>query len=268
MRFWTLLVAALVMAPSIALAGEHAEAPAETPAKAPVSETFRPTAGDAPREHGAPFNPAQYFHLWGSPGAHYGKDATGGPLGDGVMTDPHTGEVILDHHGRPFEEPMSPAFIFLVLNFALFLWILARFGGPAFRKLAADRHDQIKTALDEAAKLREAAAAKLGEYESKLKRADDEITKLVAGMRADAEADQKRILDNAERQAAQMKRDAESRIAAEIEAARAALTREVTAAAAAAAEQLLREKITPADQGRIVASFIADVQGATRTEAR
>jgi F-type H+-transporting ATPase subunit b len=88
-------------------------------------------------------------------------------------------------------------------------------------------------------------------------------------MRADAEADKKRILEAAERQAAQMKRDAELRIAAEIETARAVLTREVTAAATAATEQILREKLTAADQQKLVGAFIGDLQGAaSRKEAR
>ena len=55
-----------------------------------------------------------------------------------------------------------------------------------------------------------------------------------------------------------MKRDAEQRIAAEIEIARAQLTSEVTAAAAAATEKLLREKVTPDDQHKLVSTFISE----------
>jgi F-type H+-transporting ATPase subunit b len=81
-------------------------------------------------------------------------------------------------------------------------------------------------------------------------------------MRVDAENEKQRILAAAEAQAQLMKRDAELRIAAEIELARAQLTREVTAAAAAATEKLLREKMTAGDQQALVGSFIADVQHA------
>jgi F-type H+-transporting ATPase subunit b len=149
----------------------------------------------------------------------------------------------------------------MLLNFAVLLGILAKWGWPIAHKTARDRHDLIKNALDEAASLRKQAADKLAEYGSRLKHADAEIAKLVEGMRADAENERKRILEAAAAQAALMKRDAELRIAAEIEAARAQLTREVTAAATAATEKLLREKMTPGDQQRLVASFIAGVQG-------
>jgi F-type H+-transporting ATPase subunit b len=208
-------------------------------------------------------DPTTWFRFFGNPFGHYGKDVAGGKFGDGVQLDPKTGV----EEKTPEEEPMSPPFIFMVLNFVLLLWILAKYGKPPIQKLAADRHDQIKSALEEAAKLRQQAADKLDEYQGKLKQADSEITKMVEGMRADAEADKKRILENAERQAVQMKRDAETRIAAEIELARTVLTREVTAAAIAATEQLLREKMTSADHQQVIGTFIAGVQNHTGKEA-
>jgi F0F1-type ATP synthase membrane subunit b/b' len=182
------------------------------------------------------------------------KDAMGGPLGDGKMVDPTTGAVVNE------EEPGSPPFVLMLLNFGILMLILGKYGGPVAKKLAVDRHDQIKTALDDAAKLREQAQTKLTEYEARIKNVDDEVKKLVDGIRADADADKARILEAAAKQAAQMKKDAETRIAAEIELARAQLTREVTAAAAAATEKLLREKMQPADQAKLVGNFISNVQ--------
>ncbi len=241
-------------------------APAENAEHNPSESAAKEAAGDDITKEGhgkdkgdeAHHDPSKHFNFLGSPGEHYGKDEFGGKYGDGQMIDEHTGEVVHE------EEPMSPPFIFMVLNFAILLGLLAWKARPAAQQLAADRHDQIKTAIDEAAKLRKQAADKLAEYETRLKDADAQITKLVEGMRIDAEADKKRILEAAERQATQMKRDAEQRIAAEIETARVALTREVTAAAAAATEKLLREKVSGADQQKIVGSFIAGVQAAPR----
>jgi F-type H+-transporting ATPase subunit b len=203
-------------------------------------------------------DPTHHFNYLGFQPGHVfdylGKDEYGGPMGDGKMVDPQTHQVIHE------EEPASPPFIFMLFNFALLLGILLWKGKPVAQGAAAERHDQIKSALDEAAKLRKQAADKLAEYERRLKDADAEIKKMVDGMRADAEADKQRILAAAETQSALMKRDAEQRIAAEIELARAQLTREVTAAAASATEKLLREKMTAGDQQNLVTSFIADVQ--------
>ena len=210
-------------------------------------------ASNAAAEHGAHHgDPTKHWNWFG---IHYGKDLAGGKLGDGVNLDPKTGKEV----GGP-EEPMSAPIVLMFLNFVALMALLLWKGKPAVQKLAAERHDQIKTALDEAAKLRKQAQDKLAEYESKLKDADAEIKKIVDGIRTDAEADKVRILANAEKQSAQMKRDAELRIAAEIDVARAMLTREVTVAASAATEKLLRAKMMPADQQKLVGAFIADVK--------
>lgn len=259
-----LFAAALLFAPSLALADE-APAVEKHP---PISEPAGGGHGAGHETaHGAHHDPSKHFRFFGSPVDHYGKDATGGVYGDNIQLDPATGQPMVDSHGQALEEPMSAPFIFMVLNFALLLVLLSWKGKPAFQKLAVDRHEQIKTALDEAAKLRRDAQEKLAEYDSKLKAANDEITKLVEGMRADAEADKKRILENAERQAAQMKKDAEQRIAAELESARAMLRREVALAATGAAEKVLREKMTAADQTKVITTFITDVQQSAK-EAR
>jgi len=224
-------------------------------------------AGDDIKVDGAGTSPVQDAHgghgghggdlteHWNWAGIHYGKDLAGGKYGDGKNYDPKTGRTI----GGP-EEPMSAPFVLMVLNFVILMFILVKFGKPAAKKLASERHDQIKTALDEAAKLRKQAQDKLAEYETKLKDADSEIKKLVDGMRADAEADKARILANAAAQSAMMKREAEQRIAAEIELARANLTREVTAAATTATEKLLREKMLVTDQHALVSTFINDLK--------
>jgi len=226
----------------------------------PGSEHHAEASGpghEAAHEEG---DPSKHFNFFGLEPWHLfdymGKDELGGKFGDNKMTDPESGRVI------PEEEPASPPFVFMLLNFALLLGLLAWKAVPFGRKTAEDRHDLIKSALDEAAKLRQQAADKLAEYDQRLKTADAEIQQLVAGMRADAEADKRRILAAAETQAAQMKRDAELRIAAEIESARAQLAREVSVAAAAATEKMLREKMTPSDQQNLVNAFLADVQRA------
>jgi len=212
----------------------------------------------APGEVFADLDHTKHFNWFGF--SYRGKDQYGGKFGDGKVLD-HDGNVVIDPHtGSPLaEEPMSAPFVLMVLNFVILLGILLWKGRPIARQMAGERHDLIKNALDEAAKLRKQAADKLAEYETKLEDADAEIKAMVEGMRKDAEADKARILANAERQAAQMKKDAEARIAAEIELARAALTREVTAAAAGATEKLLREKLQAADQQKLVTTFISDL---------
>jgi len=233
-------------------------APGDSATPSGPGTEHHPEGGNAADEEEP--DPSRHFNFFGFQPGHLfdyiGKDEYGGEFGDGKMVDPHTQQVIHE------EEPASPPFLFMLLNFALLLGILAWKGRPVAQKAAEDRHDLIKTALDEAAKLRKQAADKLAEYEARLKDADEQIKQLVEGMRVDAKNEEARILAAAEALAAQMKRDAELRIAAEIELARAQLTREVTAASAAATEKLLREKLTAGDQQTLVTAFITDVSNA------
>lgn len=201
-------------------------------------------------------DPSQNFNWFkGIPFGYYSLDAKGGPLGDGKLgTGPNAPTV-----SAADEEKMSAPFILMFVNFGILLLILAKFAGPAARKMAESRSDQIKNALEESAKLRQQASDKLEEYKTKLADADAQINKMVADMRASADADKTRILDNAAKQAEALKRDAEARIAAEIARARIELKREVSIAAAAAAEKMLRERATGADQTKLVDTFIADL---------
>jgi F-type H+-transporting ATPase subunit b len=261
-----LLISAVLCAPVVAFAQEGEP-----------GRVTHEAAGDSERAEGSgtEHHPDQAHEEEHDPTKHFnffnfsfrGKDEFGGKFGDGQMVDAHTGEVVKEEGKAAPEEPMSAPFVLMLLNFGLLLLILAKYGGPAARKLAKERHDQIKTALDEAAKLREQAQQKLAEYETRIKDVDSEVKKLVDGIRADAEADKKRILEAAAVQAAHMKRDAELRIAAEIQMARTQLQREVTAAAATATEKLLKEKVTADDQNKLVSTFITNVQTG-RKEAR
>ena len=271
------LIAALAFASLTATTAFAQEAPAGDTAHPEAERAAAAGAGDSEKANGpgtehhaeggtaedeAEPDPTHHFNYFGFQPGHLfdyiGKDEFGGAFGDDKMVDTKTGQTIHE------EEPASPPFIFMLFNFALLLGILAWKGMPVGHQIAAERHDQIKTALDEAAKLRKQAADKLAEYEARLKDADAQIQKMVDGMKADAEAEKVSILAAAENQAALMKRDAEARIAAEIEHARALLTREVTAAAAAATEKILREKTNASDQQNLVASFIKDLQSSGR----
>ncbi len=216
-------------------------------------------AGTGHDEHG---DPSKSFNWVGHP-APFGSssynnlDQEGGPLGDGLMGPEK--RALKEHE---FEEHMSVPFVLVLVNFGIILFVLGWKVGPMARQMAEKRSDDIKGALDEAARLRDEAKAKLEEYSGKLRQAESEIDTMIKQMRADADAERKRIIANAEEQAALFKKDAADRIRAEIERAHVVLQREVVAAATAVAEQLLREKTTPADQAKLIDGFLGNVAAA------
>lgn len=173
--------------------------------------------------------------------------------------------------GQPLEkgEPvMSPPMILMLMNFAIVLIIIGWKVKPAISRYVVGRHRTIKEALDEAAKLREQAQAKLDEYNEKLAAAEKEVEQIISDIRASAKAEKERIMADAEAQAAALTKDAEARIAAEIARAREQLAREVAVAAVAAAEKLLRDKSTMKDQTSLIEGFIADVASQQSSQER
>lgn len=163
------------------------------------------------------------------------------------------------------EEAKAPPFVLMLLNFGLLLVILGWKAKPALGNYADKRHRQIKSALDEASRLRAEAEEKLAEYKQRIAKVDAEVDAIIADIRADAEAEKRRIIAGAEAQAQTLKRDAENRIAAELSRARDNLSREVVLAAIAAAQGLIEKNTSAADRNAALDSFLADLEDAPDT---
>jgi F-type H+-transporting ATPase subunit b len=248
---FALALIAGVTAGGAVAAAQHAEAPHPT-AEVPEQHGEGGGEGHEAADHGAHHeDPSKYFNWFGhiapfGSSSYKSLDKQGGTL-------------------EPGETHMSVPFVLVLVNFGIVLFIIGWKVGPMATQMAAKRSDEIKGALDEAARLRNQAKEKLAEYDSKLRAAESEMAKLIEDMRKDAESEKARIIAAAEAQAAALKKDAEERIAAEIDRARVSLQREVTAAAGLVAEQVLREKTTAADQAALVDTFLRDVNAGARS---
>jgi F-type H+-transporting ATPase subunit b len=176
---------------------------------------------------------------------HYGKDDHGGTY-------------------EPGEHAMPPPFAGVVFNFLAFVWLLGRFAYPSVKRVVRERHDEIAASLAEGARLREAARARLADYDQKIAALDSEIAALVGGIRREAEAEKTRIIADADARAQRMQRDAEQQIAADMVRVRATLEREAVEAAIAIAERLLVEKTTDADQRVLADRFLKGLQESAR----
>ena len=179
----------------------------------------------------------------GEPGAAHGEHH--------VLTNPIENWFEFDYKSKG----LPPPFSMQVLNFLAFAAIIAKFAGPSLRKSVRQRHDSIKKDLEEGSRLRAEAQRKLEEYSGKLASLQSEIDRLVATIRAEAEAERKRLLKEAQARAERMQRDAELQIQAEIQRVRIMLEREVVVAAVKLAETLLIEKTTDVDQKALADRF-------------
>lgn len=185
--------------------------------------------------------------------AAHGEAAHGEPAAD-AHGGGHGGALTVDGllHGEHIGELWGSIFNFLIL-FGIFFWVIKTKVNPS---LAAKR-EAMQEAMAEAARLKAEAEAKQREFQSRLERLDDELDAIRADMVKAGESERDRIVAEAEKKASRIRKDAEFVIAQRFKQLREDLTKEAVESAMLAAETVLREKATPADQTRLADVYLA-----------
>ncbi|MCA9706824.1 MAG: ATP synthase F0 subunit B [Myxococcales bacterium] len=181
------------------------------------------------------------------------------PAAEGGHGGGHGGE-----HAGGHLEWLTPVFghtgslglVWILINFAVLMWILNKILFQPLINRTRDKHDAVKSEIDKATAAREEAESVLSEYKERLDRLDDEIAELMADAKRKAEADRKRILEAAEHEAEQIKAAAKAAAEREAGARRRQLEAEIVDRAVERAEALIRQGITPADQRGMVDRYV------------
>ncbi|MBU1406326.1 MAG: F0F1 ATP synthase subunit B [Proteobacteria bacterium] len=146
-------------------------------------------------------------------------------------------------------------------NFAGLVFILVFFLKKPFTNGLSSRRDGIKDQL-EALESRKAEAEHLyKEAEAKLAKLDDEVNSIITEAVKQGEAEKEKIIADAERNAGDIKRQAEMAVAHELAEAKARLKGEIAEQAVLLAEELVKKNIQPADQSRMVELSLEKVGG-------
>ncbi len=161
-----------------------------------------------------------------------------------------------------------PPFLASVINFALLVFIVVRFGKKPLAAALSKRKDTIVRDLEDARRMREAAEQRLGEYEAKLAKIHEELDRLRREFRDQGERDKQRILAEANERRERMKKDAEILLSQEVKQIRQELVVEVVAEATRLARDLLAKEMTLGDHDRFADAFLAEIRsGAKRNGA-
>jgi F-type H+-transporting ATPase subunit b len=146
--------------------------------------------------------------------------------------------------------------MFFAINFALFVFVLVYFAGPALRKFFADRSVTIRTALSraqsalaEAEDLANKAAARMAALASDLKKLSDELEQETAYQVG-------KVAELAKSTAERIRRDTEMHGSALSEAARRRVRAQLAESAATLARDLIGRNFQPSDQGRLLDGFM------------
>jgi F-type H+-transporting ATPase subunit b len=159
----------------------------------------------------------------------------------------------------PWGEHDKTGVLWLVLNFAVLLYILEKLLFSKLRARTAEKHDLIKAELDKATKARNEAESIIREYRDRMDRLDGEVNELMADAKKRADADRRDIIEAAEAEAERIKASATAAAEREAAARRRQIEKEVIDRALERAESLIRSKIGPTDQRRMVDDYIGDL---------
>jgi F-type H+-transporting ATPase subunit b len=148
----------------------------------------------------------------------------------------------------------------LALNALILYFLLFKFGKKPIANALRQRKQSIMKGMEDAARMKAQAEARLAEYEQKLRDIDQEVERIRREMKEAGEAERARILAEAKERRARMERDARTLIEQELKAAREALLRDTVRAAVKSAEVTLLAKIGDADQLRLADEYLGAVK--------
>ena len=148
---------------------------------------------------------------------------------------------------------------FRVLNFAVLVFLLVKFGAKPIASGLAGRQKKIKDDIEDLESRRDEAEKTYRAFEAKLAGMEKEIDSIVDKAVAQAEIEKQKILEKAEQSAEDMKRQAEMAINNEIMVARRTLKNDIAEQATAMAEELIRKNLKADDQVKIIEDYLDKV---------
>jgi F-type H+-transporting ATPase subunit b len=154
---------------------------------------------------------------------------------------------------------MPVPFLANIINLSVLLYLGFRFGKKPLEEGLKKRKTDLMRDIDEAAKVKAEAEARLGEYEGKLKKIDDELARIKKEYAEQGERDKERIVRDAKEKRARMKRDAELLVEQEGKALEKSLVEQTVARATALAEDLVKQKLASSDHERLADEYLRDV---------
>jgi F-type H+-transporting ATPase subunit b len=140
---------------------------------------------------------------------------------------------------------------FIVLV-GLLAWVIRKKGNPAL----AARRAEVEKELEEARRLRAEAEKRHLETASRLEKLDQEMVQIRGEMIKAGEAERDRIVEQAEEKAARLRKDTSFLIEQQIKQLRKELMQEAANAAIVAAQELLQERTTDADQDQLAEAYL------------
>jgi F-type H+-transporting ATPase subunit b len=151
--------------------------------------------------------------------------------------------------------------LFKAVNFAILLGVLIYFLRKPIAGYLVRSAGEMKQGLDAARKSAAETAAEVAQQKRNIEGMQAELERMVAAAKVDATAELRRMTEQAEAQAAKSKAQTALQIEQEVRKARQALQAEMAEQTTRLAERLIRERMTPELQARLVAGYTRQMGG-------
>ena len=146
-----------------------------------------------------------------------------------------------------------------VMNFAVLLIVLIKVLSKPIANGLRARQQSIREQFTDLEERKAEADSAYQTYEEKLESIDQEIKDIIQSAVAQGEAEKERIIEEANRAAEDIKRQAEMAIQHELAEAKLKLREEVANQAVVMAEELIRKNLQEADQVKLIEDYLAKV---------
>lgn len=146
-----------------------------------------------------------------------------------------------------------------VLNFAVLLIVLVKVLSKPIANGLRARQQSIKEQFTDLEERKADADRAYQTYEEKLAAIDQEVSDIIQAAVAQGEAEKERIIEEANRAAEDIKRQAEMAIQHELTQAKLQLREEVANQAVMMAEELIRKNLQETDQVKLIEDYLAKV---------
>jgi F-type H+-transporting ATPase subunit b len=157
-------------------------------------------------------------------------------------------------HEMDVNEELGKVFVHAV-NFVLFIGVLVYFLRRPLADFLANRRLAISSQLDESERLKTEAQTRFDELDARFAAFDQEISDMLARVKADCELERDKAIANANDGAEMLLAAAQRGVAKELEKARHGLRTETVELAMTLAEDVLRGSLSATDHGRLATDY-------------
>lgn len=158
-------------------------------------------------------------------------------------------------HGAEWKE-----WLWKILNFGILVFILVKFLGKPFKNFLRQRTELIEKTLKEAREAKELAAKALAEVEERLKSKDKEIQEIISISERSARTEYDQLIKQGEEMREKVIAQAKTNIDYELKAAIDTIRAEAVEIAMELAEKKLRERLSEAEQIRLIEESLSKVE--------